>query len=251
MEYIQAYVKEAWGEPSCRVVVLDRGIKATPGQFVSVLIPEGEKPFSLAYDDPVTLLVKASGKVSNALASMGEGSLLRIRGPYGNGYSPSGDTCLVGGGTGVAPLLFITRRCRQSVKAVFIGGKGSKDLPLHDELKSLAPCAATTEDGSLGTKGMVTGIMELESHSGSEFFNCGPEAMLQRTAELERKVTDPSKIFCSIERYTKCGMGLCGSCAMDGYRTCIDGPVFAYSTLLTGKDFGRCKRTASGRRVSL
>jgi dihydroorotate dehydrogenase subfamily 1 len=251
MEYIRASVKEAWGHPSCRVIVLDRSIKATPAQFVSVLLSEGEKPFSLAYDDPITLLVKATGKVSNALASLGEGSELELRGPYGNGYAPSGKACLVGGGTGVAPVCFIARRHRQSVGAVYIGGRTAEDLPLYDELRSLAPCAAATEDGSAGTCGLVTGIMDLGAHRGCEFFNCGPEAMLLRTAELERRVTDPSKIFCSVERYTKCGMGLCGGCAMDGYRTCVDGPVFAYSTLLEGKDFGRCKRAASGRRVGL
>ncbi len=251
LDYIGASVKEAWGHPSCRVVVLDRSIKATPAQFVSVRLPEGEKPFSLAYDDPITLLIKATGKVSNALAALEEGSELELRGPYGNGYSPSGGTCLVGGGTGVAPLSFIARRHRRSVGAIFIGGRTAKDLPLYDELRSLAPCTAATEDGSAGTCGLVTGIMGLEGHRGSEFFNCGPEAMLLRTAELERKVTDPSKIFCSVERYTKCGMGLCGGCAMDGYRTCIDGPVFPYSDLLAGRDFGRCKRAASGKRVNL
>jgi dihydroorotate dehydrogenase subfamily 1 len=251
MEYLRASVREAWGDPSCRVIVLDRSIKATPAQFVSVLLPEGEKPFSLAYDDPITLLVKATGKVSNALAALGEGSELEVRGPYGNGYAPSGKACLVGGGTGVAPLCFIARRHRQSVGGVFIGGRTAKDLPLYDELRSLTSCAAATEDGSAGTCGLVTSIMDLEPHRGCEFFNCGPEAMLIRTAELERKVTDPSKIFCSVERYTKCSMGLCGGCAMDGYRTCIDGPVFAYTALLAGRDFGRCKRAASGRRVSL
>jgi dihydroorotate dehydrogenase subfamily 1 len=251
MEYSSASVKEAWGPTSCRVIVLDRPMKAMPAQYVSVRLPEGEKPFSLAYDDPVTLLVKATGKVSNALAVLGEGSELELRGPYGNGYVPSGKACLVGGGTGIAPVSFIARRHRQSVGAIFIGGRTAKDLPLYDELRSLAPCAAATEDGSAGTCGLVTGVMRLEPHRGSEFFNCGPEAMMLKAAELERKVTDPSRIFCSVERYTKCCMGLCGGCAMDGYRTCIDGPVFAYSALLAGKDFGRCKRAASGRRVTM
>lgn len=251
MEYTRASVKEAWGDRSCRVVVLDRSIKAMPAQFVSVLLPEGEKPFSLVYDDPVTLLVKAAGKVSNALADLGEGAELELRGPYGNGYAPSGRACLVGGGTGVAPVCFVARRHSGSVEEIYIGGRSAKDLPLYDELASLARCTAATEDGSAGACGLVTGIMDLEPHRGCEFFNCGPEAMLMRTAELELKVTDASKIFCSVERYTKCGMGLCGSCAMDGYRTCIDGPVFPYSTLLAGRDFGRCKRAASGRRVSI
>jgi len=251
MEFHRLSIKEAWGAPSCRVIVLDGSMRATPGQFVSILLPEGEKPFSLVYDDPVTLLVKASGKVSNALAGMEVGQGLFLRGPYGNGYMPTADACLVGGGTGVAPVCFIAKRFRPSVKGIFIGGRGSQDLPLLDELSSLAPCKAATEDGSAGDRGMVTGIMELDPFRGCEFFNCGPEAMLLRTAELEREVTDPSKIFCAVERYTKCGMGLCGSCSMDGYRTCVDGPVFPYSVLLSGRDFGECKRAPSGRRISL
>jgi len=251
MEYLRLSIKEAWGASSCRVIVLDGSIKATPGQFISALLPEGEKPFSLACDDPITLLVKASGKVSNALAGAEEGHELFLRGPYGNGYTPITDACLVGGGTGVAPVYFIAKRFRPRVKGIFIGGRSSQDLPLLDELCSMAPCKAATEDGSAGDRGMVTGIMELDPFRGCEFFNCGPEAMLLSTAELERKITVPSKIFCAVERYTKCGMGLCGSCSMDGYRTCVDGPVFPYSVLLSGGDFGECKRAPSGRRISL
>ena len=130
-------------------------------------------------------------------------------------------------------------------------GSKSEDLPLNDYLQGLVETNASTEDGSLGHKGLVTEILHAERHPGCEFFNCGPEPMLTRVAELECRATDPNRIFCAIERYTKCGVGVCGSCALDGYRTCVDGPVFQYSALKEGNSFGKCKRRPSGRLVPL
>jgi dihydroorotate dehydrogenase subfamily 1 len=244
-------VKEVWGNGT-RVLVLDGRMGALPGQFVFLWIQGvGEKPFSLASNDPITLLVKAIGPVSSHIASLCEGSEIMLRGPYGNGYAPSGSACLVGGGSGVAPVYFIAKGYKDKVEAAFIGGRKSDDLPLYDSLKGLTETSASTEDGSLGHRGLVTEILCAERHQGAEFFNCGPEPMLVRVAEQECRATDPSKIFCAVERYTKCGVGICGSCALDGYRTCVDGPVFPYPILKEGKDFGKCKRRASGRLVPL
>jgi dihydroorotate dehydrogenase (NAD+) catalytic subunit len=252
IQYYSAHVDEAWGTSSGRVLVFDSSIKADPGQFVSVWVPGvGEKPFSLALDKPMMLLVKEMGKVSGKVASLGEGDEVMVRGPYGNSYAPSCTACLVGGGTGVAPVHFIASRYGSVVCKAFIGGGCATDLPLYDSLCELVDVSVSTVDGSLKQSGLVTEIMELDGFSGHEFFNCGPEKMLVKAAEIESKATDASKIFCAVERYTKCGMGLCGSCAMDGYRTCVDGPVFTYEQLRAGRDFGNCKRTASGRLVRI
>lgn len=252
LSYSRLRVKEAWGTAAGRVLVFDSAVKAAPGQFLSVWVPGvGEKPFSLALDDPMTLLVKGVGKVSTKIAMLEEGDEVMARGPYGNGYAPSGRVCLVGGGTGVAPLHFIARRHRGAVAAAFVGGRSREDLPLYDALCGLVETKASTEDGSLGHRGLVTEIVRLDGAKAQEFFNCGPEAMLVRAAAMEGKVADASRIFCAVERYAKCGIGLCGSCAMDGYRICVDGPVFAYSQLGAGKHFGCCKRTASGRIIKI
>jgi len=249
--YRPFHVKEAWGSVM-RVLVLDGSMDAIPGQFIFLWLPGvGEKPFSLASKNPVTVLVKNVGRVSSALTSLEEGSSLLVKGPYGNGYTPSGSLCLVGGGSGVAPVHFIASEFRGKARVAFIGGKSSSELPIYDDMCDHVDVRVATEDGSLGKKGLVTDILDIGGYAGNEFFNCGPEAMLVKVAELERKVTSADRIYCAIERYTKCGIGICGSCAMDGYRICVDGPVFPYSILRNGSDFGRCKRSASGRRVPI
>ncbi|MDH7556699.1 MAG: hypothetical protein QHG94_07175, partial [Candidatus Methanosuratincola sp.] len=253
MAYARFTVREAWGS-GMKALRLDGSIKAEPGQFVQVLLPgKGEKPFSLADSDPVLLLVRAVGPVSSALASLREGDEVFLRGPYGNSWAPQGPSCLAGGGSGVAPIHFAARRFRGLVKEVFVGGRASSDLPLLDSLSSAAETRVSTEDGSVGVRGLVTDLVRGRIHglSGCEFLNCGPEMMMVRAAGLESTVAPPSKIFCVVERYTKCGVGLCGSCALDGYRICVDGPVFRYSDLAGGRDFGRHKRRASGRLVGI
>lgn len=253
MDYMRLTVEEAWGT-TLRVIRLGGSIRAVPGQFVQVLMPgKGEKPFSLADSDPVLLLVKAVGPVSSAIAALREGDEVFIRGPYGNGWAPSARSCLVGGGSGVAPVHFAVRRYRDAVRMAFIGGRSSSDLPLYGEISSAVETHASTEDGSLGSRGLVTELMEgkMSVIAGHEFLNCGPEIMMVKAAALESSVTDKSKIWCVVERYTKCGVGICGSCSLDGLRACVDGPVFRYSDLLAGRDFGRFKRRPSGRLVGL
>ncbi len=245
-------VKEAWGSDKGRVIVLDGAIRSMPGQFVNVWLPGvGEKPFSMALDSPAMLLVKAVGPVSSALCRLEAGSELMVRGPYGNSYSPSSRCILVAGGTGVAPIFFASKRFRERVACAYIGGRSEAELPLLREMCGFADVRAATEDGSAGKRCLVTDIMDLREHGGAEFLNCGPEAMLVRVADIESKVADPSRIFCIVERHSKCGIGICGSCSLDGYRTCVDGPVFTYRQLLGGRDFGRIKRSASGKTVSL
>ncbi|MBC7121188.1 MAG: tRNA-dihydrouridine synthase [Candidatus Methanosuratus sp.] len=253
MGYARFTVREAWGS-GMRALRLSGSISAVPGQFVQVLLPgKGEKPFSLADSDPVLLLVRPVGPVSSAIASLEEGEEVFLRGPYGNGWVPKCPSCLVGGGSGVAPVHFAARRFREGVRLAFVGGRSSSDLPLLDSLSSAVETRASTEDGSLGLQGLVTDLMRgmISEHSGCEFLNCVPEMMMVKATELESSVAPPSRIYCVIERYTKCGIGLCGSCALDGYRICVDGPVFRYSDLTTGRDFGKYKRRASGRLVGI
>ncbi|MCX8169857.1 MAG: hypothetical protein N3D72_02090, partial [Candidatus Methanomethyliaceae archaeon] len=245
LEYKKFTVREAWGS-EMRVLILDGRIEALPGQFVFIWVPGlGEKPFSLAFNNPITLLVKKLGPVSSRIADMKEGDVILLRGPYGNFYIPNEGAGLVGGGSGVAPIYFIAKMFRNRINIAYIGGKRSSDLPLYDYLKEIVEVKASTEDGSLGFKGLVTDIIDVRN--SREYFNCGPEAMLVKAAELESKFVGEDRVFCAIERYTKCGVGICGSCSIDGMRICVDGPVFPYSILKNGKDFGKFKRAPSGR----
>jgi dihydroorotate dehydrogenase electron transfer subunit len=72
--------------------------------------------------------------------------------------------------------------------------------------------------------------------------------MMVKASQEAARYVDEGDIIVSVERYMKCGRGICGSCEMDGYRTCVDGPVFQYKKI-KGGDFGNRKRLKSGRRV--
>jgi dihydroorotate dehydrogenase electron transfer subunit len=109
----------------------------------------------------------------------------------------------------------------------------------------------STEDGSLGHQGVVTDRVELLL--GEYFFDlvlvCGPEMMIKKTVEIAE--THNVKIQASLERYMKCGIGICDSCAIDGYQVCRDGPVFHGHQLAKMIEFGRSKRDPSGKRIGL
>jgi dihydroorotate dehydrogenase electron transfer subunit len=95
----------------------------------------------------------------------------------------------------------------------------------------------------------LRGLLSSGVWSDATFCNCGPEQMMVAAAELERRYADPSRIYLGIERHASCGIGLCGKCALDGYRTCIDGPVMTLDQLSGDGDFGHYHREACGRRL--
>ena len=86
-------------------------------------------------------------------------------------------------------------------------------------------------------------------YSDATFCNVGPERMMVAAAQLERQVVPAEQIHFSIERQTECAIGLCGKCALDGYRLCVDGPVFSLAQLGPDTAFGRWRRRPSGRRT--
>jgi dihydroorotate dehydrogenase electron transfer subunit len=77
------------------------------------------------------------------------------------------------------------------------------------------------------------------------FYNCGPELMERAAFTLEQRFPRTG-IETSVERYMKCGIGVCGVCALDGWRTCVDGPVLDEKRLAESRHFGCCHRTKSG-----
>jgi dihydroorotate dehydrogenase (NAD+) catalytic subunit len=211
-----------------KVFYFDKDIEARPGQFVFTWIPGvAEKPFSIADNEPLTLVVRKVGNFTSRLFGFGIGDKIMIRGPYGYGFPMMKDACLVAGGTGAAPLYFLAKQLKNPT--IFVAGKTSKQLVFKEEFKKLGILFVCTEDGSEGKKGLVTELLEKHLRTGARytcFFNCGPEPMIAKAIDIEKRYIDPERIFASIERYTKCGVGICGSCSLNGYRTCVDGPVF-------------------------
>jgi len=208
------------------ILKLDSGIDTKPGQFVFVWLPEiGEKPFSVFDGDPLVLLIQKRGCFTDELSKLNKGDNLYIRGPYGNSPIINGRVLLIGGGTGIAALYLFTKRNKQTI--AMLGAKNKDHLSYIERFKSTCEeLFLTTENGEVGYKGLVTDKLEeiIEKIRPEYCINCGPESMVREAIKKEVKYINPEKIYSSIDFLTKCGIGLCGSCATPkGYRSCVDG----------------------------
>lgn len=227
---------------STKTFILDGKIEAEPGQFVMAWLPGYEdKPFSLAAADPISLTIADVGPLSHALHQLHVGDSIWVRGPLGKGYTlptPSHakppHALLIGGGYGVAPLLFLAKQALQLGYQVsmIIGARKDSDLLLVNNFKSIgATVWLTTEDGSTGIRGRVTdAIPPLLAESTIKptlVCTCGPTGMLRAVAAVCMAEAMPVQV--SWEAHMRCGIGLCGSCEVgQGWLTCLDGPVFPF-----------------------
>lgn len=233
---------------------LDRSVM--PGQFLMVWAPGvDEIPMSASFiygEKGIT--VREVGTATKALFACQKGSLLGVRGPYGNGYQvEQGRALIIGGGTGMASLLpvadFIGDRKRVDI---LIGARTAPELIFVERARALSEeVHLSTDDGSKGMRGTVVEMAakHLEKERYDMVYACGPERMLQAVLALCEKKNVPCQL--SLERFMKCGSGLCGSCVIDGLRVCADGPVFQGERLRHLSEFGIWKRDECGGRVKL
>ncbi len=236
--------------------------KAKPGQFLMLWIPRvDEIPLSISdarKDGTVSVAVKQVGEATKALHGMKTGEIISVRGPFGNSFTESeGKILMVGGGTGIAPLLFLAKRLTsKAAKLSFVmGAKTKEELLFKNELDAL--CAkqgtiATTEDGSYGLKCLATEPLEtlLNKEKFDMIYTCGPERMVRKVFDLAEK--HGIALEASLERIMRCGIGLCGSCVIGRFRVCRDGPVFASNQLREVKgELGISKRDFDGKRIPL
>jgi len=211
------------------ILKLDSGIDTEPGQFIFAWLPRiGEKPFSIFDDNPLTLLIQKRGCFTAELSKMKKGNSVYIRGPYGNSLSINEKTLLVGGGCGMAALYLFAKKNKKMIAV--LGAKDKNHLPYIEKFKSVCEeLFLSTENGEAGYKGLATDKLgEIIEKTRPEYcINCGPEPMIKEAIKQESKYINPEKIYSSIDFLTKCGIGLCGSCASSkGYRNCVDGTFF-------------------------
>jgi dihydroorotate dehydrogenase electron transfer subunit len=164
---------------------------------------------------------------------------------------------LVGGGTGVAPLLFLAKRLAAKTEQLsfVIGAKTRNELLFLKELDTV--CAeesiiGTTEDGSFGIQCLATEPLDdlLDKKSFNIIYTCGPEQMMRKVFDLAEKRRIPMEA--SLERLMRCGIGLCGSCLIGKYRVCRDGPVFNLAQLSEIRDeFGISKLGFDGSTIPI
>lgn len=223
---------------------------AQPGQFVMLWIPGmDDKPFAIVRREPLTITVAAVGPFSRALHNLHVGDRVGWGGPFGHGFDLTNldRAVLVGGGYGVAALYFAAEELknRNAEVTVAIGGRTAQDLIYEDRIRALSVHLETaTEDGSKGAHGFVTTAIQPLLNTQPTILACGPELMLVAIMREALAKNIPAQL--SVERYMKCGFGVCGQCTLSGKLVCQDGPVFSAKELSGLPEFGRVYRDASG-----
>ncbi len=238
--------------------------KAEPGQFVMVWVPGvDEVPMSLSGISPdgrSSITVAKVGEATQALHQKKIGDVVGIRGPYGNSFTPtSGNTIVVGGGTGMTPLVPLAEELTElhANVAFVMGAKMRDELFFLDRIKALlskvdGKIVAVTEDGSYGMRGVATDAVEqlLKKERFDMIYTCGPEEMMYKMFTLAERYKIPVQV--SLERLMRCAIGICGSCVIGKFRVCKDGPVFSSEQLRQVKEeFGYFKRGNTGEKVSI
>jgi len=227
--------------------------KAKAGQFVMVWIPGvDEVPMSLSSVGEIkSITVKAIGDATNAIHNLKEGDMIGIRGPHGNGFEipKKGKLLIIGGGVGTAAVMPVIR---ETGADVIIGAKTAAEVIMETEAKKHSKNVwISTDDGSAGFKGNAVELMteKMKDAKYEMVIACGPEIMLYYI----HKACSEAGVNCqlSLERFMKCGAGLCGSCVMDGMRICEDGPVFNAGQISKLKELGRVKRDPAGGKIKL
>ncbi len=245
---IQKVLDEAKG---IKTFLFEDSSEPTPGQFYMVWLPGiDEFPMSISYIGALKgFTVKKIGYGTSKMHELSSGAKLWIRGPYGKGFNyVKGKALVVGGGSGMATLAPLIERL--DAPDIVIGARTKADLLFVERFKDLAPYIST-DDGSAGFHGYAPQLAEqlVNENKYDIIYACGPELMLKPLIELAKR--RHIEIQASLERLMKCGIGICDSCSINGYRVCVDGPVFSTQVLFNMRDLGKVRRDASGNKEVL
>ncbi len=215
-----------------------------PGQFAEVRIDGHSgvflrRPFSIHDVDYkkriIFLMVRELGKGSRKLSEITLGEHVNMVYPLGNSFDTSDGIkkpLLIGGGCGIAPLLYLAKVFnKKGIKASIIaGGRSQENLLEVEAYKEVGALVLTTEDGSAGEKGFVTdhSIWE-QAKEFDKIYTCGPEPMMKAVAEKAAPLGIPCEV--SLENTMACGIGACLCCVVDTHKkghvcVCTEGPVF-------------------------
>lgn len=212
-----------------------------PGQFVQVKIPGSvttflRRPISINYVDytaqTLWLLVRKAGDGTKVLCHLAEGDTINLVLPLGNGFNTN--PCkprllLVGGGVGVAPMLYLgdTLKRLGYNPEFLIGARSKEDILEREYFEKIGPVHISTDDGSDGQKGIVTANSILDSH-WDHLYCCGPAPMMKAVAAKARQMGASCDV--SLENMMACGLGACLCCVENTVKgnvcVCTEGPVF-------------------------
>ena len=220
-----------------------------PGQFVEIRVDGSpttflRRPISINFVDTeanvLWLLVAAVGDGTRKLAQLQAGEKLNCLLPLGNGCTmpqkKEERILLVGGGVGVAPLLYMgAQMALTGCEPTFLlGARTAKDLLMLDIFRKYGRVYVTTEDGSEGEKGFVTNHSLLQKEQFDRIATCGPTPMMKAVARYAQQ--SQTECEASLENLMACGLGACLCCVEKTTEgnlcVCKDGPVFNTRRLL-------------------
>lgn len=212
-----------------------------PGQFVQVEVPNSKstylrRPISINYVDyannQLWLLVRKAGEGTSSLMKLAENDVVNLMLPLGNGFTifPGETMLLIGGGVGVAPLLYLGKKAKEAGANVkfLLGARTENDLLELEKFEAVGDVFVSTENGGKGEKGFITQHSVLNSGSFSRIACCGPMPMMKAVAKIAKENGIECEV--SLENVMACGLGACLCCVEDTVEgnvcVCKEGPVF-------------------------
>ncbi len=219
-----------------------------PGQFVEVRVDETpsvllRRPISIHYYDKkaneLGLLVQLVGNGTRWMATLKAGDVLNVVLPLGNGFTlPADNTVrplLVGGGVGVAPLLYLGMKLKEMgiTPTFLLGSRTENELMQIAEFEKVGRVFITTENGAVGEQGYVTQHSVLAREQFDQVYTCGPKPMMVAVARWAKGAGVVCEV--SLENKMACGVGACLCCVEDTKEgnvcVCKEGPVFSIDKL--------------------
>jgi dihydroorotate dehydrogenase electron transfer subunit len=219
-----------------------------PGQFAQALVEDSpstflRRPFSIHsvdyHKNTLRLLIQIKGEGTRHLSRLSAGDRLNLIYPLGNSFSLpfTKDVLLVGGGCGVAPLLFLAQFLNQNFihPTILLGFRTKEEVSEIEVYERCGKVSVITDDGTAGEKGLVIdhSVFQRERLEFKKIYCCGPDAMMKAVAKIARM----HKIECevSLENTMACGFGVCLCCITPtdkgNERVCVEGPVFNINRL--------------------
>ncbi|MFA6923393.1 MAG: dihydroorotate dehydrogenase electron transfer subunit [Bacteroidales bacterium] len=216
-----------------------------PGQFVEVLINKSKntflrRPFSIhdvnTSKNTISLFIKKVGEGTEALSKYKVGDIVNIIFPLGKGFNlvKNKKVLLIGGGCGIAPLLYLSKRLNENNNEihVLLGGRSKEDIIKIKEFKKYGKVYISTENGSLCERGLLTQNSVLKNNF-DKIYACGPAPMLKAVAKIAKEKNTECEV--SLENIMACGIGACLCCVVETKKgnqcVCTEGPVFNINDL--------------------
>lgn len=218
-----------------------------PGQFVQVKVDGSHETFlrrpisihDVDYEsNTFKLLIQIAGSATRALGGLKNGDILNLVYPLGNSFTLPAENekvLLVGGGCGIAPLLFLGKYLKSNgyIPDILLGFRNRERIIEFEEYQKIGNVFVTTEDGSMGEKGYVTSHSVFSTKQYNRICCCGPDRMMKALASYSKKRNITCEV--SLENLMACGIGVCLCCIVDTVKgnlcTCTDGPVFNVNDL--------------------